>query len=132
MKCYIPIYIVNIFFGINIAAICGLFSIIGHIFPIWLKFKGGKGVACLFGFLMAINPMFFIITLIIWLIVAVITKYSSLSSIISTFTMFFLFFIYDNNVNIVIPVTIIALIIFKHVLNIKRLINKTETKIKIL
>ena len=84
------------------------------------------------GFLMAINPMFFIITLIIWLIVAVITKYSSLSSIISTFTMFFLFFIYDNNVNIVIPVTIIALIIFKHVLNIKRLINKTETKIKIL
>ena len=131
MKCYIPIYVVNIFFDTNTAAICGLFTIIGHIFPVWLKFKGGKGVACLFGFLFAINPMFFLITLIIWFIVVLVTKYSSLSSIISVFTMFFLFIIYDSNINIVIPITIIALIIYKHILNIKRLINKTETKIKI-
>ena len=130
-KCYFPTFLVYNNFGGNVAALCGLFSIIGHIFPIWLKFNGGKGVACFFGFLLAINPLFFLILLIIWLLIAYITKYSSLSSIISVFSMIFLFIIYDNNINIVIPLTIILLIIFQHKENIKRLIKNEEIKIKL-
>ena len=131
VKCYFPIFLVYNNFDEKVAALCGLFSIIGHIFPIWLKFNGGKGVACFFGFLLAINPVFFLILLIIWLLIAYITKYSSLSSIISVFSSIFLFIIYDNNINIVIPLTIILLIIFQHKENIKRLIKNEEIKIKL-
>ena len=131
LKCYIPTASILYFYNPNIASFCGLFSIIGHIFSIWVYFKGGKGVACFFGFLFAINQGFFLIILIIWLIIAYISKYSSLASIFSSIITFFLFFIYDININIVIPLTIIILIIFKHAKNIKRLINKTENKIKL-
>ena len=131
VKCYFPIFLVYNNFDEKVAALCGLFSIIGHIFPIWLKFNGGKGVACFFGFLLAINPVFFLILLIIWLLIAYITKYSSLSSIISVFSSIFLFIIYDNNINIVIPLTIVSLIIFQHKKNIKRLIKNEENKIKL-
>ena len=131
VKCYFPIFLIYNNFDEKVATLCGLFSIIGHIFPIWLKFNGGKGVACFFGFLLAINPLFFLILLIIWLLIAYITKYSSLSSIISVFSSIFLFIIYDNNINIVIPLTIILLIIFQHKENIKRLIKNEEIKIKL-
>ena len=131
LKCYLPTFLVFNNFNENTAALCGLFSIIGHMFPIWLKFNGGKGVACFFGFLLAINPIFFLILLIIWLLIAYITKYSSLSSIISVFSTIFLFIIYDNNINIVIPLTIVSLIIFQHKENIKRLIKNEENKIKL-
>ena len=131
LKCYLPTFFVYYYINENTAALCGLFSIIGHIFPFWLKFKGGKGVACFFGFLLGINPLFFLILLTVWLLVALITKYSSLSSIISAFATIFLFIIYDNNTNIVIPLTIISLIIFQHKENIKRLIKNEENKIKL-
>ncbi len=131
VKCFLPTYLVIYLYNHDVGLLCGLFCIIGHIFPIWLNFKGGKGVACLFGFILAANPLFFLIILIIWLIVAYISKYSSLGSIISTVTMVFLFLIYETNINIVIPVIISALILFKHKENIKRLITKKENKIKL-
>tara|TARA_B100001123_G_C15340312_1_gene1034564 strand:+ start:5316 stop:5900 length:585 start_codon:yes stop_codon:yes gene_type:complete len=131
LKCFLPTYLVIYLYNYDVGLLCGLFCIIGHIFPIWLNFKGGKGVACLFGFILATNPLFFLIILIIWLIVAYISKYSSLGSIISTVTMVFLFLIYETNINIVIPLIISALILFKHKKNIKRLITKKENKIKL-
>ena len=131
LKCFLPTYLVIYLYNYDVGLLCGLFCIIGHIFPIWLNFKGGKGVACLFGFILAANPLFFLIILIIWLMVAYISKYSSLGSIISTVTMVFLFLIYETNINIVIPLIISALILFKHKKNIKRLITKKENKIKL-
>ena len=131
LKCYIPTFIICKFFDNNIGGISGLFSIIGHIYPFWLRFQGGKGVACLYGFVLALNPLFFLIILIIWTLVVYITKYSSLGSIISAIITVFLFFIYDNNINTVIPLSIAAVIIFQHRGNIKRLLNKKENKIKI-
>ena len=116
LKCYLPTLIFFKLFNENIGSICGLFSIFGHMFPIWLKFKGGKGVASFFGFLLAINLIFFIIILLIWLLII---------------TTFFLFLIYEDHINIVIPLTIIILIIFKHKENILRLITNKENKIKI-
>tara|TARA_B100000029_G_scaffold435149_1_gene448962 strand:+ start:215 stop:796 length:582 start_codon:yes stop_codon:yes gene_type:complete len=131
LKCYLPILIISIYYNLEIAGFCALLSIIGHIFPVWLKFRGGKGVACFFAFLLAINPVFFIISVIIWITVAIISKYSSLGSIISVISSLFLFLIYEHHINIVIPLTIIILIIFKHKDNIERLIKNKESKINI-
>ena len=107
------------------------FAILGHIFPIWLKFKGGKGVATYIGFLLGLSLYLGIAFLFLWLIIAYISKYSSLSSLFSSliapiyfifmsphkFTGFFLLYIF----------IIIAL---KHHENIKKLLNKSENKIK--
>ena len=107
------------------------FAILGHIFPIWLKFRGGKGVATYIGFLLGLSLYLGIAFLFLWLIIAYISKYSSLSSLFSSliapiyfifmsphkFTGFFLLYIF----------IIIAL---KHHENIKRLLNKSENKIK--
>ena len=129
-KAVVPVLVIKNYFQeyIYISSLC---VFLGHIFPIWLKFKGGKGVSCLYGFVFAINPIFFLIILAVWIFTALVTRFSSMGSIISTITTVFLFFIYDSNINIVIPLTIALVIIFQHRGNIKRLLNKTENKIKL-
>ena len=77
LKAVLPIIYVKLNYP-EFIYICSLSVFLGHVFPIWLKFKGGKGVACFFAFLLAINPVFFVISLIIWIAVAAISKYSSL------------------------------------------------------
>ena len=131
VKAVIPIIYLKLNYNdyILIASLC---IFLGHVFPIWLKFKGGKGIASLFGYLLAVNQVFFLICAGIWIFIAIASKYSSLASIISVVTMVFLFFIYEDNTNIVIPLSIAIIIIFKHKENIKKLINKKENKIKIL
>ena len=135
IKGFIPFLICQIYFNemniINKIIICH-FAVIGHIFPVWLKFKGGKGVATYIGFLFGINPYISISFFIVWLIIAAITKYSSLSSLIAILVApsYFLFI----NFNFYIGVFFIYLtivIIIKHAENIKRLLNKTENKIKL-
>ena len=134
LKGLIPFIILSMYFDeIEILSKIFLchFAILGHIFPIWLKFKGGKGVATYIGFLIGLSLYLGIIFICIWLIIAFISKYSSLSSLIScliapiyfifltpyTFTGFFLFYIF-------------LIIMHKHRENIKRLLNKSENKIK--
>ena len=134
-KGFIPFLILKFYFDdislLNKIFVCH-FAIIGHIFPIWLKFKGGKGVATYIGFLLGINPYISISFLIVWFIVAIITKYSSLSSLIAIFVAP-LFFIFINfNFYIVIFFIYLSTIIYlKHSENLKRLLNKTESKIKL-
>tara|TARA_B100000029_G_C17371581_1_gene886348 strand:- start:239 stop:841 length:603 start_codon:yes stop_codon:yes gene_type:complete len=135
IKGFIPFLICQIYYNdmsiVNKIFVCH-FAIIGHIFPIWLKFKGGKGVATYIGFLFGINSYFGLLFLIVWLIIALTTKYSSLGSLvaISVIPIYFIFI----NFNIYIGVFFIYLtliIIVKHAENIKRLLNKTESKIKL-
>ena len=134
-KGFFPFLILKFYFNdislLNKIIICH-FAVIGHIFPIWLKFKGGKGVATYIGFLLGINPYISISFLIVWFIVAIITKYSSLSSLIAIFVAP-LFFIFINfNFYIVIFFIYLSIIIYlKHSENLKRLLNKTESKIKL-
>ena len=107
------------------------FSILGHIFPIWLKFKGGKGVATYIGFLFGINLVLGLFFLIIWLAIALITKYSSLSSLIaSTIAPIYFIVTADNHIAIFL-IYLFTVIVFKHRENIKRLLNRTENKIKL-
>jgi len=135
LKGLIPYLIINIYFNelslLNKIFLCH-FAVIGHIYPIWLKFKGGKGVATYIGFLFGLNPYIAISFLLIWLVVAYISKYSSLGSLVGIFIAptYFIFINFNFDISIFF-IYLSFVIVIKHKENIKRLINKTESKIKL-
>ncbi len=135
LKGLIPYLIINIYFNelslLNKIFLCH-FAVIGHIYPIWLKFKGGKGVATYIGFLFGLNPYIALSFLLVWLAVAYISKYSSLGSLVGIFVAptYFIFINFNFNISIFF-IYLTFVIIVKHKENIKRLINKTESKIKL-
>ena len=133
-KGLLPFIIMNLYFNeielLFKIFICH-FTIIGHIFSVWLKFKGGKGVATYIGFLLGLNYYIGLIFLICWLIIALISKYSSLSSLISSLIASIFFIFINSNPYIgFFLFYLFIIILFKHRENIKRLLNKTENKIK--
>ena len=113
---------------IYIASLC---AFLGHVFPVWLKFKGGKGVATYVGILFSINILFGLIFCISWVIVFLISKYSSLSSLIGSLTMPVYIFFNNQMSNTFFFGIMFVLIFYTHRENIKRLINKEESKTKI-
>ena len=129
-KAIIPVIYVKINFPelIYIASLC---AFLGHVFPIWLKFKGGKGVATYVGILFSINILFGIIFMISWAIVFLISKYSSLSSIISALFVPLYILIMDREYDVIFFMIMFVLIFFTHKENIKRLKNKEENKSQI-
>ena len=110
--------------------ITSMFVFLGHVFPLWLKFKGGKGVAPYVGILFSINLIYGIVFVSIWIITFLISKYSSLASLIASFTIpiYLLFF---NNENLIFFSIMFVLIFYTHRENVKRLKNKEENKTKI-
>ena len=110
--------------------ITSIFVFIGHVFPLWLKFKGGKGVATYVGILFSINLIYGIVFVSFWIITFLISKYSSLASLIASFTIpiYLLFF---NNENLIFFSIMFVLIFYTHRENVKRLKNKEENKTKI-
>jgi glycerol-3-phosphate acyltransferase PlsY len=111
--------------------IAALSVFLGHVFPIWLKFKGGKGVATYLGILFSMNIFFGIVFITSWLIVFFISKFSSLSSLIATLSIPIFIFFFNNQDNIIFFLIMFVLIFYTHRENIKRLKNKEETKTKI-
>ncbi len=111
--------------------ISSLCVFLGHIFPIWLKFKGGKGVAAYLGILFAINIFLGLVFIIAWLIIFAISRFSSLSSLIASASIPIYLIILTNYDQIVFYTIMFVLIFFTHRENIKRLKNKEETKTKI-
>ena len=110
--------------------ITSMFVFLGHVFPLWLKFKGGKGVAPYVGILFSINLVYGIVFVSIWIITFLISKYSSLASLIASFTIpiYLLFF---SNGNLIFFSIMFVLIFYTHRENVKRLKNKEENKTKI-
>ena len=113
---------------IYIASLC---AFLGHVFPVWLKFKGGKGVATYVGILFTINILLGFIFCVSWLLIFLISKYSSLSSLIGSLTIPVYIFFNDQISNAFFFGIMFVLIFYTHRENIKRLKNKEESKTKI-
>lgn len=130
LKAVAPVIYVKIFYQdfLYIASLC---AFLGHVFPIWLKFKGGKGVATYVGILFAINIYFGIIFIISWFITFFISKYSSLSSLVGAASIPIYLLILTQFDQGIFFTIMFVLIFFTHKENIKRLKNKEETKTKI-
>ena len=130
LKAVIPVLYVKINFSdaVYISALC---AFIGHVFPVWLKFKGGKGVATYVGILFSLNIIFGLVFGICWLIIFFISKYSSLSSLIGSLSIPVYILIFEGLENVIFYIIMFILIFFTHRENIKRLKNKEETKTKI-
>ena len=129
-KAIIPVIFVKINYPdlIYIASLC---AFLGHVFPIWLKFKGGKGVATYVGILFSINLLLGIIFAASWGIIFLMFRYSSLSSIIGSISIPIYILMTDQISNAIFFSIMFVLIFFTHRENIKRLINKEESKTKI-
>jgi len=130
LKAVIPVIYIKFNFPdfLYIASLC---AFLGHVFPIWLKFKGGKGVATYLGILFAINIYFGLIFIISWLIIFAISRFSSLSSLIASASVPVYLVIISDFDQVFFFTIIFVLIFFTHRENIKRLKNKEETKTKI-
>jgi acyl phosphate:glycerol-3-phosphate acyltransferase len=129
-KAIIPVIYVKINFPelIFIASLC---AFLGHVFPVWLKLKGGKGVATYVGILFSIDILLGGIFTISWMITFILTKYSSLSSIIGALSIPVYLLLAGQSNNVVFFIIMFVLIFFTHRENIKRLKNKEESKTKI-
>jgi len=141
-KGYIPVIITTQYFPALIELSC-ITVFLGHVFPVWLKFKGGKGVATYLGVVAALSLQLSILFIFTWLITSLIFKYSSLSSVFASLTVFVVNILRETVIkadaslmDTLIPDSKILfiffiLIIFTHRRNILNLKNKTEHKIKI-
>ena len=129
IKAVIPVIIVKLNYPdyIFIASLC---VFLGHVFPIWLKFKGGKGVATYVGILFSINLTIGFVFIGVWFFTFLISKYSSLSSLFGSLSVpIYLFFFTSQN--LVFFLIMFILIFYTHRENVKRLKNKEESKTKI-
>ena len=130
LKGAIPIIIFS--FDSYLVCIAALFSFLGHNFPVWLKFKGGKGIATYLGICFALSLNIGISFVIIWLITAFIFKTSSISSLISiSLIPIISFFLLENTLMSFIFLLMSINSFYKHKLNINRILKGQEPKIKI-
>ncbi|MEA2065942.1 MAG: glycerol-3-phosphate 1-O-acyltransferase PlsY [Thermotogota bacterium] len=129
-KAFVPIMIGIHVFGMNFTQglMMGFFAAIGHSYPIWLKFKGGKAVAVTVGTISAVKAPLVALFFAIWIPLAILTKYVSLSSLVSLGTLSVAFFIFSGVNEGLWVLAFLALSAYRHRNNIKRLIKKNENK----
>ena len=130
LKGYLSVVITFHYFQ-DLISYSALLCFVGHIFPIWLKFKGGKGVATYLGVILALSYKFFLIFGIVWLVLTFLFRFASLSSIFSTLIIFlYSYFFESNNFSLILFIFFI-IILYTHRENIVRLKNSSENKIKL-
>ena len=132
LKGAVPVFIGDYYgFGLIALTLTVLCAFLGHIFPVFFRFKGGKGVATYLGGLIAINLLAGLIFSLIWLLVAKVLKISSLAALIATALSPFYFYLITGDLKSTTIISLISLLIFyTHRDNIKRLINKDEDVIQ--
>tara|TARA_A100001035_G_C27581382_1_gene407702 strand:+ start:63 stop:644 length:582 start_codon:yes stop_codon:yes gene_type:complete len=130
LKGIIPILITKEYFT-DLIYLSSLAAFLGHIFPVWLRFKGGKGVATYLGIIFILSFNLGVIFCVSWILISIASKYSSLSSILSTMIVFIVSF-FNNNFELTSYLFITFIIIlYTHRQNIVRIKNKSEDKIKL-
>ena len=130
IKGYVSVYITILYFE-SLTSYSALICFIGHIFPVWLKFKGGKGVATYLGIMLALSYKLFLIFGISWLTLSFLFRFASLSSIISSLIIFLYVYFFENNSFLLILFIFFVMILYTHKENIVRLKNSKENKIKL-
>ena len=135
LKGFVPVLLVQQFgapFGLHTGtvALVGLAAFLGHLWPVFFRFQGGKGVATAAGVLLAFNPLLGLATLLTWVIIAVFFRYSSLASIVSAvFAPFYQLLIWDGGPLAAAIVVMCLLLIWRHSANIQKLFAGTESKL---
>ncbi|WP_296104222.1 glycerol-3-phosphate 1-O-acyltransferase PlsY [uncultured Agrobacterium sp.] len=123
------VLIANTLWGYEASLVAGFFAFLGHLFPVWLGFKGGKGVATYIGVLLGAAPLMMLAFAAIWLITAFVTKYSSLSALVAMLVIPIVLWILGPEKTALL-VTVLSIISwYMHRENIKRLLAGTESKI---
>ena len=130
LKAYLAVSITYIYLP-NYIYLSTLICLLGHIFPIWLRFKGGKGIAVFLGVLFALSANLGIIFIVSWLIVFLLTKYASVPSLVSTSIIFFYSVYQEKSFESIFFFIIFIIVIYTHRENIVRLKNNTENKINL-
>ena len=130
LKAVLPVLYIKFFMN-DYLYISALSIFIGHVFPIWLKFKGGKGVASYLGILCCLDIFTALIFGVVWISIFILFKFSSLSSLLASLTIPIFHFFYNSNSDYYFYFMMFILIFFTHRENIKRLRNNTESKSKI-
>ena len=128
-KGFLSVYLTSKYFS-EFVYLSGLICFLGHVFPVWLKFKGGKGIATYLGIILALSFKLALVFGVSWLVILYATKYSSLSSIIGSLNVFLFAFLSTSISLDFFYFTFLMIIIFTHRENIMRLKNKTEDRIK--
>ena len=130
LKGFVAVYFTLIYFE-NLTSYSALICFIGHIFPVWLKFKGGKGVATYLGVILALSYKLFFIFGISWITLSLLFRFASLSSIISSLIVFIFAYFFENNNFSMLLFVFFIVILYTHKENIVRLKNSKENKIKL-
>ncbi len=133
LKCIVAVLLGGLLASFMGKLVAGIFVMLGHMFPVYFGFKGGKGVLTSAAFILVLDWRIFLIGIGVFIIIAAATKYVSLASIIAMSVVpVLVYFFYEGNVYFVIATVVIAsIVIFMHRENIKRLIAGTETKFKL-
>jgi len=125
----VAVLIAQHFFGGTAAQVAGLFAFLGHLYPVWLKFKGGKGVATFLGILLALNFWAGLAACLTWLATAAIIRISSASALVAAALSPLWLYLFGLRTAIVLAIVLAVLIWIKHSANIARIKNGTEPKI---
>ncbi|EHL7258251.1 glycerol-3-phosphate 1-O-acyltransferase PlsY [Staphylococcus pseudintermedius] len=129
-KGFIVVFLL-VLFNVEIhGLLVGIFAILGHVYPIYLKFRGGKAVATSAGVMLAVNPILLLILAAIFFAILKLTKYVSLSSIIAAICCVIGSFFVSDYIMLITSFVVAILLIYRHMSNIKRIIKGTEPKIK--
>jgi glycerol-3-phosphate acyltransferase PlsY len=128
LKGALPVWLAYRYFGPDMAVVAGLGAVVGHCFPVWLKFQGGKGVATAAGVVLTLTPLGGLIVLGLFVVTALLTRYVSLASILATIVAgpvaFWLGHVQAGQLYLALAL----LIVLKHAPNIRRLLSGTELK----
>ena len=107
-----------------------LFIFLGHLFPIWIRFKGGKGIAVIIGCLFGYKLIYGLVFSLVWLIIATLSRYSSLAALVASLSILILIYIENDNIFLIL-LLVVTMIFLKHISNIKRLLKGNELKINL-
>jgi len=125
----VAVLLTSYFFGQTAAQIAGIFAFLGHLYPVWLKFKGGKGVAVFLGILLAINFWAGLATCLTWLATALIMRISSASALAASALAPVWLYLIGTKSSVMMAIILAILIWLKHTENIKRILKGIEPKI---